>query len=97
MDIVRNNLGGLSEQNVASIKRAQQSDLLTLPINVTGTNCYNCRYIKRKTNYHAWCSNEKVSQYVNHRMCCALWDNEGAYRPYSKTIQGKDNESIMEI
>jgi hypothetical protein len=80
MTININKLGGINDETPAAIKRAHSVDLITLPREVTGTNCYNCRFIKNKTPNYGYCAHPKVKQHVNERMCCALWDRVGSLR-----------------
>lgn len=84
--LVKNSLGGLNDMDKVALARAQKADLVTLPKDIRGTNCGNCQYITEKTHEHGYCSNKKVLQYVNHRMCCALWDAKGTFRPFIKEI-----------
>lgn len=63
----------------AEMGRAKAADLIALPDGVSGTNCGNCRFVKR-----GFCENEKVRQPVTDRMCCALWDADGVVRPWEE-------------
>lgn len=63
----------------AQLERAKAADLVTLPKNITGTNCGNCSYIKE-----GFCTHKKVQQPVSARLCCAYWDAEGTIRPWEK-------------
>ena len=79
-----NSQGGLSsEDSKDQLERAKDVDLVTLPTTITGTNCYNCKWIKDKTSKIGYCSNPKVAQYVNNRMCCAIWDSTYALRNFN--------------
>lgn len=90
MPLDRNDLGGVNDMDKSALERAKKSDLVTLPSNVQGTNCYNCRWIgSPKKAYGAMCKNPKVQQYVNARMCCALWDAKGVYRPFKQEEEYK--------
>ncbi len=80
--IVSNNQGGIYENTADALDRAKTVDLLTLPKDIKGTNCYNCKWIKSKTPQKGYCANPKVAQYVNQHMCCAVWDSSDAFRPY---------------
>lgn len=82
----KNAIGGVNDMDKGAIDRARKTDLVTLPKDVTGTNCFNCRYIKDQFKGIGYCKNPSVLQYVNARMCCALWDRIGAYRPFKKMI-----------
>lgn len=80
----RNKLGGLDPTEKHLLERAKEADLITLPKNVEGTNCYNCKFISNKTKEKGFCRQPKVMQNVNERMCCALWDNDGVHRSFGK-------------
>lgn len=82
--IVENDLGGINETDNPALQRAKQADLVTLPEHVEGTNCYNCKWVTANKSNKSMCTNEKVRQYVNERMCCALWDAKGVYRPFKQ-------------
>lgn len=57
----------------------KKADLITLPEDVKGTNCFNCEYV-RKDGDTGFCVNENVKQWVNKRMCCAFWSNHDVHR-----------------
>ncbi len=81
----KNDLHGINDMEEDALKRAKEVDLVTLPKDVKGTNCYNCRWIdSTKKAYGKMCNNPKVKQYVNERMCCALWANKGMYTPFKR-------------
>jgi len=80
----KNNQGGLLIYNKEDLERAKAADLVTLPEDVKGTNCYNCMYIFDKKDDIGFCKHPKVAQYVNERMCCALWDNRKIYRQFGE-------------
>jgi len=84
MDI--NHLGGIQIEDPELLKRAQEADLITLPEDVDGTNCFNCRYIYPPEGNEEMgnCVHPSVDQPVSHRMCCALWDNKGALRSWDE-------------
>lgn len=85
MPIEKNDLGGVNDTDVDSLQRAKHADLVTLPEDVKGTNCFNCRWISaEKKAYGTLCRHPKVKQYVNSRMCCALWMNKGMYTPFKR-------------
>jgi len=67
--------GGIVPSN---IKRAKRVDLITLPEDVKGTNCGNCKWINE-----GFCTHPEVKMHVNDRMCCAEWDNKGVKRPWN--------------
>lgn len=84
MKLIKNPLGGVNDLDQGAVKRAKEVDLLTFPKRISGTNCFNCRWIGNKQNDIGYCTNPKVKQYVNARMCCAIWDTVDSYRPYKK-------------
>jgi hypothetical protein len=84
--MIRDNAqGGVNETDKLALERAKKVDLITLPDDIEGTNCYNCKWISgHKSKNHAMCTHPKVRQFVNERMCCILWTNEGEYRPLKR-------------
>lgn len=85
MSLEKNDLGGVNDMSNVALVHAKRVDLVTLPESVRGTNCYNCKWISaQKEKDSAFCRNVSVKQYVNNRMCCALWDAKGTYRPFDK-------------
>lgn len=76
-----NQEGGLDPQNAKDMAKSKKVDLITLPMNVLGTNCGNCKFINEEKNF---CTHDDVQLPVTERMCCALWDNEGVKRPWKK-------------
>lgn len=79
-----NRQGGVQTSNIEELRRAKKSDLVTLPKDVEGTNCFNCKYIRDKKGKIGYCSHPKVAQDVSNHMCCALWDNSGLIREFGK-------------
>lgn len=85
MKLEKNSLGGVNDMNEPALERARNTDLVTLPQAVRGTNCYNCKWISdARQPGHAKCHNKLVDQDVNGRMCCVLWSAKGEYRPFKK-------------
>ena len=82
MFIRYNELGGVEAENKEQLEKAKNVDLVTLPRDVRGTNCFNCKFIKNKMIKHGYCSHPKVSQNVNGRMCCILWSATGEHRQF---------------
>lgn len=82
----KNALDGINDIDAPAIKRAKEADLVTLPEDITGTNCYNCKWISqyKRVNY-GMCTHPKVRQNVNKRMCCALWARDGMYTPFKRS------------
>jgi len=70
------------EDKPSRLDRAKAADLVTLPENVEGTNCANCKFIDLKEKM---CKHPQVDQKVSERMCCALWDAEGTIREWEET------------
>lgn len=79
-----NKNGGINPQSQEDLIKAKEVDLITLPKDIKGTNCFNCKFNKivDTENRIGYCTNPKVKQLVNERMCCALWDNKGVERPW---------------
>jgi hypothetical protein len=69
--------GGLEP---SSEKRAKAVDLISLPTDVKGTNCGNCRFIMADKS----CVHPEVRMSVNDRMCCARWDAQGVIRHFQE-------------
>lgn len=72
--------GGLVPE---AFDRAARADLITLPVDVPGTNCGNCRFFYGGSAA-AQCRHPEVAMPVNARMCCAFWDNSGALRDWKE-------------
>jgi hypothetical protein len=70
-----NSQGGLDPTNPSDMETAKKADLITLP----GT--------KNGVNTKKFCQNDAVLMFVTSRMCCAYWDNEGAYRPWKRVSE----------
>lgn len=79
-----NRQGGVETTSVEELRRAKKADLVTLPKDVKGTNCFNCKYIKDIKHKIGYCSHPKVAQDVSEHQCCALWDSKGIYREFGK-------------
>jgi hypothetical protein len=79
-----NQQGGFDHENDKQKKVFKKVDLITLPEDVKGTNCGNCRFIKNKFFTHL-----EIQNWVNDRMCCAYWDNDGARRSWEIEDEGK--------
>jgi hypothetical protein len=70
------------------LERAKEADLITLPENVEGTNCGNCKFFSGHGNNFGtgMCIHPRVSQKVTARDCCALWDAPGTKRKWEEKI-----------
>lgn len=80
-----NDQGGINEMDKPALARAKGVDLITLPDDVEGTNCYNCKWISEyKSDEKGMCTHPEVRQYVNERMCCIEWTNKDEYRPFKR-------------
>lgn len=77
-----NRQGGYDPENIAALERAANADLVTLPLNVVGTNCGNCRFVTATGQGTGFCNHPSVLQPVTTRMCCALWDAHGTLRTW---------------
>ena len=85
-DMKLNKLGGIDNLSVKDLKKAKDVDLITLPKDVKGTNCGNCKWIKSVSKNIGYCKNEKVTQYVNGNMCCVLWTHHGEHRAFADRL-----------
>jgi hypothetical protein len=75
--------GGLIPKDPAVAKHA---DLITLPADVEGTNCGNCRHVRDKGKGH-YCNHPELEKSpVNERMCCKYWDNKGVIRHFEGKV-----------
>lgn len=83
-ELIKNEAGGINDMAKNAIERAKKVDLITFPSSVSGTNCFNCRFIQDKMKGYGYCTNKEVAQYVNGQMCCNRWDLKGTYRPFKK-------------
>lgn len=72
-----NKNGGVISKTYKELSRAKDVDLITMPKDIDGTNCSNCRFIK-----DGFCRHPRVKQKVNNRMCCVLWSRPGEYRQF---------------
>lgn len=72
-----NKHGGVLARTEIELKRAKNVDLITMPNDIDGTNCSNCKFISK-----GQCINPRVKQAVNNRMCCVLWSRPGEYRQF---------------
>ena len=64
-----NKQGGVDAPDAKHLAMAKRADLITLP----GT---------AKPKMCRVCAHTKVAMPVTDRMCCAFWDNPGAYREF---------------
>jgi hypothetical protein len=67
-----------------SLERAKKVDLITLPIELVGTNCGNCKHFEGLRGAPGFCNHKDVRMHVTNRQCCVKWDAEGTYRPWEK-------------
>lgn len=76
-----NSQGGYIYSGVENA-RAKEADLITLPLDIKGTNCAhgNCKF----TDANFFCMHPKIQLHVNKRMSCALWDNNQVKRPWGE-------------
>jgi len=77
--------GGTVPENEIDRQRAEAVDLVTLPLTIEGTNCFNCQYIRPLEGAARGvgsCVHPDVAQPVTYRQCCALWDAPGTKRDF---------------
>ena len=77
---------GFDYEDKASLSRAKDADLITLPEKVEGTNCANCKFVNilDKEKGIGFCNNKEVLLAVTKTMCCKFWDAKGAIRSWEK-------------
>ena len=71
--------GGFIYTGDESLGKAKVADLITLPKDVKGTNCGNCKFMS-----NGFCNNENIQLPVTEKMCCSYWDSEGALRSWEE-------------
>jgi hypothetical protein len=74
--------GGFTPKTPEQKRVFKKVDLIVLPKDIQGTNCFNCRYIGDKENEMGFCSHHEVRQYVTKKNCCGLWDHENVKREF---------------
>jgi hypothetical protein len=76
----KNDQGGF-DPTPAQYSKFKKVDLITLP--VEGTNCGNCMFFRESNEKGVgFCIHEQVREWVNNKMCCALWNNSGVKRKW---------------
>ena len=78
----KNKLGGMNPENSKQIEKFKKYDLITLPKDVSGTNCSNCKFVTNIKNGVGFCDNKKIKEHVTARNCCVLWDAKGVIRSW---------------
>lgn len=86
-----NALGGIDPRDPEAIARAQQSELKTLPADVEGANCSNCKWSRPLPDGTALCNNPSLMQEVTPRMICVLWEHPGVL--YAATGEDLANDT----
>jgi hypothetical protein len=79
-DEKKNSYGGLSPHNAEEKKIHKHADLITLPPEVKGTNCGNCKFVKDMKKGVGYCTHHDLECYVTDRMCCSYWNHEKVKR-----------------
>lgn len=67
----------------SAVERARKVDLVTLPNDIPGTCCDNCRFVASGKD---WCDHPDVAQALpsgRKHMCCDLWDRPGVERAWT--------------
>lgn len=77
---------GIDYTSVEDNNKAKKADLITLPEEVKGTNCANCKFVKiiEEKAGLGFCEHPDVKLNVTKRMCCKLWDHNNASRSWKK-------------
>lgn len=81
---MKNKFGGVDPDTPEAAARAKAVDLITMPIDIKGTNCGNCMFFSKQGSSGALCQHPEVRQPVNERMCCNRWNAKGTHRPWEK-------------
>lgn len=84
---VFNKQGGVYPTTTFELVRAKLVDLGTLPKNITGTNCGNCKHFKHGDGKIGYCKHPLIQQAVTARMCCAAWRPHGGWLRAKKAVQ----------
>lgn len=79
-NLKKDHLGGILPTDK---RKAKHVDLITLPKDIQGTNCGNCKYYE-KDGDHGYCKHKEVEMHVTARQCCAKWTATGAFRAWEK-------------
>lgn len=79
----KNAEGGYDPDSKRRKRIYKRVDLITLPDDVEGTNCGNCKHATTTSEGSGlFCLNDEIKDYVTERMCCSLWDNSGVERKF---------------
>lgn len=57
----------------AELAKAKKSVLITMPDDIEGTNCGNCKFFEKE----GFCNNEAMMLRVHAKQCCNYWDRKG--------------------
>jgi hypothetical protein len=76
--------GGVDPRSPEEMAAAQAVDLITLPEEVEGSNCGNCKFFRNLDPGlgSGFCTHPEVKLDVTNRMKCSRWDQLGTYRPW---------------
>lgn len=66
--------GGFSLSDPQQLDNAKKAVLVSMPHDITGTNCANCKYFSND-----FCNHPQMKLAVNERQCCNYWDKEGTF------------------
>lgn len=77
-----NKQGGFDPKTPEQKKKWKKVDLITLPKDVEGTNCFNCKHIVKKDDEVGFCTHKDILDWVTKNMCCAVWDNDKVIRKF---------------
>ena len=78
-----------NKENMSALERAKHVDLITLPKEIKGTNCGNCKFFNVEKSF---CDHYEVAQEVKTNMCCKEWFAEGAIRTWEKKSENMETE-----
>lgn len=78
-----NKQGGIDPENSPEVKKMFKAvDLITLPENISGTNCGNCQFMLAKESEIGFCSHKSILYPVTKRNCCIFWTSKGTIRNF---------------
>ena len=75
----KNHQGGFDPQTPEQMAKWKAVDLITLPSDVTGTNCSNCMHVSKQQGT-GYCTHPEIQDFITQDMCCAKWNNKGVKR-----------------
>lgn len=84
-------LGGIVPINLSAAKRV---DLVTLPDDVAGANCGNCKKWIVPWEVNGFCSHPEVQMEVSRSQCCARWEHPDMIRAWETASHTENNGEL---